>query len=153
VFPGTENGEPGSAEARGAFFTKNTTSCRFFFANAVCWCCASHPAKQPRTVAGIGGSSRSFLHEKHDILSFFLGKRSLLVLRFASCEAAPNRSRDRRKLEELLDFSPLLGKARPPRGMAKKPLRRDFCRPGGAQPKTQTLVAARSSGADPVSFC
>jgi len=27
------------------------------------------------------------IHEKHDILSFFLGKRSLLVLRFASCEA------------------------------------------------------------------
>ena len=105
-----------------------------------------------RTAAGIGGSSRSFLHEKHDIVSFFLGKRSLLVLRFASCEAAPNRSRDRRKLEELLDFSPLLGKARLPRLMAKKPLRRDFCRPGGAQPKTQTLIAARSNGADPVSF-
>jgi hypothetical protein len=26
------------------------------------------------------------LYEKHDIVSFFLGKRSLLVLRFASCE-------------------------------------------------------------------
>jgi hypothetical protein len=38
--------------------------------------------------AGIGGSSRSCLHEKHSILLFFLGKRSLLVLRFASCEAA-----------------------------------------------------------------
>ena len=37
--------------------------------------------------AGIGGSSRGMLHAKHDILSFLLGKRSLPVLRFASCEA------------------------------------------------------------------
>ncbi len=37
----------------------------------------------------IGGSSRSCVHEKHRILRFFLGKRSLLVLRFASCEAVP----------------------------------------------------------------
>ena len=37
--------------------------------------------------AGIGGSSRRMLHAKHDILSFSLGKRSLPVLRFASCEA------------------------------------------------------------------
>jgi hypothetical protein len=37
--------------------------------------------------AGIGGSSRSFLHEKHRIVRFFLGKRSLLVLRMASCHA------------------------------------------------------------------
>jgi hypothetical protein len=29
-----------------AVFTKNTTSCRFFLANAVCWCCARHPAMQ-----------------------------------------------------------------------------------------------------------
>jgi hypothetical protein len=36
---------------------------------------------------GIGGSSRSFLYAKHGILPFSLGKRSLLVLRFASCEA------------------------------------------------------------------
>ena len=35
-----------------AVFTKNTTSCRFFLANAVCWCCASHPAKQSWTRAG-----------------------------------------------------------------------------------------------------
>jgi hypothetical protein len=27
------------------------------------------------------------IHEKHDIVSFFLGKRSLLVLRTASCHA------------------------------------------------------------------
>jgi hypothetical protein len=27
-----------------AVFTKNTTSCRFFLANAVCWCWAWHPA-------------------------------------------------------------------------------------------------------------
>jgi hypothetical protein len=51
-------------------------------------------------VAGIGGSSRSCLYEKHDIVSFFLGKRSLLVLRMASCHAVLG-SRDRRKLEEL----------------------------------------------------
>jgi hypothetical protein len=38
--------------------------------------------------AGIGGSSRSYVHEKHDIVSFFLGKSSLLVLRMASCHAA-----------------------------------------------------------------
>jgi hypothetical protein len=110
-------------------FTKNTTSCRFFLANAVCRCCASHPAKQSwekpgdrqkleqlssrktrRRVVfswqtqfagaalrilrssrgrsrGIGRSSSSCLHEKHDVVSFFLGKRSLPVLRFASCEA------------------------------------------------------------------
>jgi len=36
---------------------------------------------------GIGGSSRSCLHAKHDIVSFSLCKRSLLVLRFASCKA------------------------------------------------------------------
>jgi hypothetical protein len=36
--------------------------------------------------AGIGGSSRSCLHEKHSVLLFFLGKRSLLVFRFTSCE-------------------------------------------------------------------
>ena len=53
-----------------------------------------HPPKRTsqnddflRTEAGIGGSSRSCLHEKHSVLLFFLGKRSLLVLRFASCEA------------------------------------------------------------------
>ena len=40
-------------------------------------------------------------------------------------------SRDRRKLEELLDFSHRLRNAPPQRVMAKKPLRRDFCRPGG----------------------
>ncbi len=45
--------------------------------------------------------------------------------------SASERSRDRRKLEELLDFSPQPGKARPHRVMAKKPPRRDFCRPGG----------------------
>jgi hypothetical protein len=55
---------------------------------------------QPKRGAGIGGSSRSWLHEKHDIVSFFLGKRSLLVLRMASCHAAKTGSRDRRKLEE-----------------------------------------------------
>jgi hypothetical protein len=44
-----------------------------------CFACKREP--------GIGGSSRSWIHEKHDILSFFLGKRSLLVLRFASYEA------------------------------------------------------------------
>jgi hypothetical protein len=37
--------------------------------------------------AGIGGSLRSFFHAKHGILPFSLGKRSLLVLQFASCEA------------------------------------------------------------------
>ena len=42
---------------------------------------------------GIGGSSRSCLHVKHGILPFSLGKRSLLVLRFASCEAVVGGSR------------------------------------------------------------
>ncbi len=37
---------------------------------------------------GIGGSSRSCVHEKHRVVRFFLGKRSLLVLRMASCHAA-----------------------------------------------------------------
>ncbi len=46
-----------------------------------CFACIREP--------GIGGSSRSCVHAKHDILSFSLGKRSLLVLRFASCEAVP----------------------------------------------------------------
>jgi hypothetical protein len=55
---------------------------------------------QAEVAAGIGGSSRSWLYEKHDIVSFFLGKRSLLVLRMASCHAGRSGSRDRRKLEE-----------------------------------------------------
>jgi hypothetical protein len=42
--------------------------------------------------AGIGGSSRSRFHEKHRIVRFFLGKRSLRVLRFASCEAVMDRA-------------------------------------------------------------
>ena len=41
------------------------------------------------------------VHEKHDVLSFFLGKRSLPVLRFASCEAVVEEPGDRQKLEEL----------------------------------------------------
>ena len=45
------------------------------------------PARRDHSGAGIGGSSRSCLHAKHGILPFSLGKRSLLVLRFASCEA------------------------------------------------------------------
>jgi hypothetical protein len=56
---------------------------------------------QAEVAAGSGGSSRSWLYEKHDIVSFFLGKRSLLVLRMASCHAGRSGSRDRRKLEEL----------------------------------------------------
>jgi hypothetical protein len=40
-------------------FTKNTTSCRFFLANAVCWCCASHPAKQ---ASGRAGSPNTEAH-------------------------------------------------------------------------------------------
>jgi hypothetical protein len=39
------------------------------------------------TRAGSPNTEASCIHEKHDIVSFFLGKRSLLVLRFASCEA------------------------------------------------------------------
>jgi len=46
----------------------------------------------PPRGAGIGGSSRSCLHEKHSVLLFFLGKRSLLVLRLASCEAVMGRA-------------------------------------------------------------
>jgi hypothetical protein len=38
--------KPGSADARRAVFTKNIASCDFFLANAVCWCCAWHPAMQ-----------------------------------------------------------------------------------------------------------
>jgi hypothetical protein len=56
-------------------------------ANAVCWCCASHPAKQSWTRAGSPNTEASCVHAKHGILPFSLGKRSLLVLRFASCEA------------------------------------------------------------------
>jgi hypothetical protein len=37
--------------------------------------------------AGIGGSSTSCIHAKHGILPFLLGKRSLLVMRMASCHA------------------------------------------------------------------
>jgi hypothetical protein len=59
ILRSSRGGAGGSAEARGAVFTKNTTSCRFFLANAVCWCCASHPAKQSWRSRGIGGSSRS----------------------------------------------------------------------------------------------
>jgi len=46
-----------------------------------------HPAKQASGRAGSPNTEANCIHEKHDILSFFLGKRSLLVLRFASCEA------------------------------------------------------------------
>jgi len=40
-----------------------------------------------RTRAGCLDTEASCVHEKHDIVSFFLGKRSLLVLRKASCHA------------------------------------------------------------------
>jgi hypothetical protein len=40
------------------------------------------------------------VHEKHRIVRFFLGKRSLLVLRFASCKAVVEEPGDRQKLEE-----------------------------------------------------
>jgi hypothetical protein len=59
ILRSSRGGSRGSAEARGAVFAKNTTSCRFFLANAVCWCCAPHPAKQSWGQPGIGGSSRS----------------------------------------------------------------------------------------------
>jgi hypothetical protein len=39
------------------------------------------------TRAGSPNTEASCIHEKHDIVSFFLGKRSLLVLRMASCHA------------------------------------------------------------------
>jgi hypothetical protein len=45
------------------------------------------------TRAGSPNTEASCLHEKHDIVSFFLGKRSLLVLRFASCEAVIDEGR------------------------------------------------------------
>ena len=38
-------------------------------------------------MAGSPNTAASCIHEKHSIVLFFLGKRSLLVLRFASCEA------------------------------------------------------------------
>ena len=84
--------EPGSAEARGAVFTKNPTSCRFFLANAVCWCCGSHPANQSLAEPGSAEARGAF------------------------------------------GFFALPGTALPQRVKAKKPLRRDFCRPGGASP-------------------
>jgi hypothetical protein len=37
--------------------------------------------------AGSPNTEASCIHAKHGILPFSLGKRSLLVLRFASCEA------------------------------------------------------------------
>jgi hypothetical protein len=37
--------------------------------------------------AGSPNTEASCIHEKHSILLFFLGKRSLLVLRMASCHA------------------------------------------------------------------
>jgi hypothetical protein len=45
-------------------------------------------------------------------------------------------SRDRRKLEELLDFSTFWGMRCRRSYKEKKPLRRDFCRPGGASQLT-----------------
>jgi hypothetical protein len=52
--------EPGSAEAREAVFTQNMASCHFCLANAVCWCCASHPAKQPYTQPGSAEARGAF---------------------------------------------------------------------------------------------
>ena len=40
-----------------------------------------------RTRAGSPDTEASCIHEKHRIVRFFLGKRSLLVLRMASCHA------------------------------------------------------------------
>jgi hypothetical protein len=102
LFPGSERlqGKPGSAEARGACFTKNTASYCFFLAISDRWCRAWLPAMQTYDGAGIGGSSRSLLHEKHSILLFFLGNLRSLVSCMASCHADLRRSRDRRKLEE-----------------------------------------------------
>jgi hypothetical protein len=39
--------------------------------------------------AGIGGSSGSFVLEKHSIRLFFLGERGSLALRTATCRADP----------------------------------------------------------------
>ena len=57
--------------------------------------------------------------------------------------SASERSRDRRKLEDLLDFSPPPGKARPPRVMAKKPPRRDFCRSQRRMPQPANQCGTR----------
>jgi hypothetical protein len=59
------------------------------------------------------------------------GKRSLLVLHFAACEAVLDEPGSA-EARGAFGFFALPGKARPQRSMAKKPLRRDFCRPGGA---------------------
>ena len=50
--------QAGTGGSSRSHFTRNTASCRFRLANAVCSCSASHPAKQPYDEAGIGGSSR-----------------------------------------------------------------------------------------------
>ena len=39
------------------------------------------------TRAGSPNTEASWIHEKHDIVSFFLGDRRSLVLRTASCHA------------------------------------------------------------------
>jgi hypothetical protein len=72
----------------------------------------SHPEKQSWGKPGIGGSSRSCLYEKHDIVSFFLCKRSLLVLRMASCHAVLG-SRGSAEARGALGFFDLLGNVLP----------------------------------------
>ena len=84
------------AGSSASVFTKNTTSCRFFLANAVCCCCTWHPASSH------GGS------------------------------------RDRRKLEELLDLSTFWGMCCRRSWKETNPPRRDFCRPGGSAHATST---------------
>jgi hypothetical protein len=63
--------------------------------------------------AGIGGSSRSCLHAKHGILPFSLGKRSLLVLRMASCHAIVEREPGSAEARGAFGFFDLLWRALP----------------------------------------
>jgi hypothetical protein len=52
-------------------------------------------------------------HEKHRIVRFFLGKRSLLVLRFASCEAVVDEAGESAEARGAFGFFDLLGNALP----------------------------------------
>jgi hypothetical protein len=85
------------------------------------------PGRAPRT------PKRGCIHEKHDIVSFFLGDRRSLVLRFASCEAVL----DQGGLPEHREASiRRLGGSRAPSSLTQSPSRRaseacSGCPPGG----------------------
>jgi hypothetical protein len=88
--------------------------------------------ESPDAEEPVGGTRRSPFSQKTQHPAVFSWQTPFAGAALRILRSSRRRSRDRRKLEELLDFSPLPGSAQPQGFIAKNPTRRDFCRPGGA---------------------